>query len=159
MDGAHVHLLVNHVPILGFFLSSLFLLLALVGREREGWMRAALVTLALAFLGGVVAFVTGTPALTAIDGMPRTSGKALTEHHVRAVIAAVVGTIAIIVGFAITLLARKYGAYSSRGVLILLGSNLAAAATLGWTGLAGGRINHPEVQQAADREHGTARPH
>jgi hypothetical protein len=159
MQGAHLHLLVNHIPILGFFLSFIFVSAAIFGRDANRWMPGALVIIALAFLGGLVAFVTGTPALEAINDLPRTSGRALTQHHVGAVVAAVLATVATSVACIVAALGRKRGAYSRRWLLALLAVNGAAAVALAWTGLAGGRINHPEIQGPADREGGRAHPH
>ena len=87
MSGAHLHLLVNHVPILGTALASLLLLIALHSRDRQAWAHCSLLVLAISVAGGVAAFFSGDPALNAVDGMPRTSGHALQQHHILAVVA------------------------------------------------------------------------
>ena len=51
------------------------------------------------------------------------------------------------------------GAFSRPLLIAVLVTSAVSAGALGWTGLAGGRINHPEVQAPGDREHGPARPH
>lgn len=151
MSGAHLHLLVNHVPILGFGFSVILLLLALVGRERDGWVRAALVLLGLSFLGVIAAYLSGDPAVTALEDMPRTSNLALEAHHDAAVLGTTACGLALAVVVVVAALHRHLGVYSRRSVLVLLASTLVAGGAMARTGLAGGRINHPEIQHAEDR--------
>lgn len=86
--GAHFHLVVNDIPVLGFFLTTIFFIATIVSKERDGWARAALLTLAISMFGLILAFFSGDPALKVIDGQPQTSGRALTQHHVRGLVAA-----------------------------------------------------------------------
>lgn len=46
MNGAHVHLIVNHVPIFAAFVAAMLLTVALVAPARELWVRGALIALA-----------------------------------------------------------------------------------------------------------------
>ena len=85
--GAHFHLVVNDIPILGFFFASVFLLASIITKEGNAWARAALLTLSISFVGMILAFFSGDPALKVIDGQPQTSARALTQHHVRGLVA------------------------------------------------------------------------
>ena len=84
--GAHFHLVVNDIPILRFFFASVFLLASIITKEGNAWARA-LLTLSISFVGMILAFFSGDPALKVIDGQPQTSARALTQHHVRGLVA------------------------------------------------------------------------
>jgi hypothetical protein len=160
MNWAHIHLIVNDMPIVGSALALVLLTVALISPARDAWARAGSLVLAIALCGVVAAFFSGDPAVDVITGVPRTSAKALSEHHVRALVACAFsapGTAAVI---GATVSARRnQGAYSRRAVTMVMLATLAMMAALVWTGQAGGRINHPELQERLDQESGPAHPH
>jgi uncharacterized membrane protein len=144
MNGAHVHLMVNHGPILGAFAAAVLLAIAMLSRSRQTWTQAGLIALAVATAGAAVAFVSGDLAADVIAGMPRSSNKALEEHHLRSTVATTLLAIAAVLGLVIYVRARKRGGAFGRGsVALLLVATIAASAAFAWTGLAGGRVNHP----------------
>jgi hypothetical protein len=69
MTGAHLHLLVNHIPILGS-LFALALLVASIWFAPDVLRRVALVLLIGVGIGGAVANFTGEPAEDAIRQFP-----------------------------------------------------------------------------------------
>lgn len=157
---AHFHLTVNDVPVLGFLLATLFLLLAVITKRKNGWAQAGMLTLVLSFLGVVAAFFSGDPALHVISGQPGTSARALSQHHVRGLIASILSLVTVAIATLAILKARKAGGvYSRRLVIVLLIATGITAAAMAWTSLAGGRINHPELQEPADRQSGPAQLH
>jgi uncharacterized membrane protein len=160
MNGAHLHLLVNDVPILASLFAALFFAIALWMDPRDTWVRAGLILLGIASIGGLIAFLSGDPALAVIEGQQHSSGRALSEHHVRATVAICVLGAAALAGVIAFVTSRTPGASHSPGLItILFVATLASALAMGWTGLAGGRINHPELQQPGDREGGPAHHH
>jgi hypothetical protein len=159
MNWAHIHLIVNEIPVLGALFAAALLSVALFAPARDAWTRSGLLVLGLAVLGLAAAFLTGIPAVEVINGAPRTSGKALSQHHVRGLVATTFGALSVIIAVASFLRARKNGSYSRASVLMLLVTALGTAASLIWTGQAGGRINHPELQEPGDLQDGPAHPH
>jgi hypothetical protein len=87
MNWAHVHLMINDLPILGSAFAFVLLAVASVSPARDGWARAGSLVLAIALFGVVAAFFSGDPAVDVVAGAPRTSAKALSDHHVRALVA------------------------------------------------------------------------
>jgi hypothetical protein len=157
---AHFHLMVNDIPILGFLFAALFLLLAVVTKRKSGWAQAGMLMVALSFLGVLAAFFSGDPAIHVISGQHGTSARALSQHHVRGLTASFLSLITLIIAVIAMLKARKTGGmYAKHLLIIVLIATALSAAAMAWTGLAGGRINHPELQQPADRESGPAHPH
>lgn len=158
MNGAHLHLTVNEVPILGTFAGAVLLTVALVARSREVWARAGLIALATAAVGALVAFLSGIGAADVVAGAARTSNAALEQHHLRATVASSLVGLAAIVG-AIVFIRARGRRFTRPGIAVVLAVAILAAAALAWTGLAGGRINHPELQQPGDLEEGPAHHH
>lgn len=54
---------------------------------------------------------------------------------------------------------RRGGGYGTGAVAALLVATIVSAAALAWTGLAGGRVNHPELQHPGDLDRGPAHEH
>ena len=157
---AHFHLMVNDVPVIGFFFATIFLILSLTSRARDSWARASVLIIIVSVLGMSLAFFSGDPALNVIDGQPRTSGAALTQHHIRGLVAVGLALITIVIAIIASIKARKAGGIYSRNLLIIvLISSVLSTGALAWTGEAGGRINHYELQEPADRESEPAHPH
>lgn len=157
---AHFHLTVNEVPIIDFLLAIVFLALSLITQKRDGWARAGMLTLGISVAGVLLAFFSGDPAVDVINGEPRTSDRALNQHHVRALYATGLAVVTAILAVIAVLKAKKAGgSYSDRLLKIVLVAAIISAGAFTWTGLAGGRINHPELQKPADRESGPAHEH
>jgi hypothetical protein len=111
-------------------------------------------------VGAAASFLSGLVAEDAINGMPRTSNKALASHHVAAIIATSLVAIAAVIALVVFLRARKRGStFDRRSIAIMLVAAIMASAALAWAGLAGGRINHPELQEPGDLEEGVVHPH
>jgi hypothetical protein len=157
MNGAHLHLTVNNVPIFATFTAGALFTIALLVRARAVWVRAGLLALAVGAAGALAAFLSGDAAVDVIRGMPRTSNLALEEHHLRATVASSLLGLAVVVAAIVFVRARhRGGAFGRRAVASVLAVTIAAAAAFAWTGLAGGRVNHPELQHPADVESGPA---
>jgi hypothetical protein len=157
---AHFHLLVNDVPVIGFFFAALFLIAALTMPDRDSWARGGMLIIGVSFLGMVLTFFSGDPALKVIDGQQRTSGSALSQHHIRGLVASAFALTTIVITVVAALKARRSGGAYSRTLLItVLISTLLSVGALAWTGQAGGRINHFELQDADDRKSEPAHPH
>lgn len=159
MNGAHLHLLVNDVPILGFAFATVLLAIATATREPTGWARAGMLAIAISSLGGLLAFLTGSAALDVIHDASRTSGRAVSEHHQNAIVASILGVLPLLTGVVLATIATRRGSYPRTWLIATLVATAVAAVGFGWTGLAGGRINHPEIQTPADRSSGPAHHH
>lgn len=148
-SGVHLHLLVNHAPILG----ALFALALLVASYRwapDVLRRTALVVLIGTALAAVVADLTGDPAEDAIRGLPGVKREVIHAHEEFAdksyIAAAVVGVLAL------GALVRWRRAPLPGGVA--LGALVGAAVVSGmmvYTGLLGGQVRHTEVRPGATK--------
>lgn len=149
MNGAHLHLLINHVPVLGTLL-ALAVLLAALSRGGAPWARGAfrlLVALGVVTLG---VFLTGEPAEESVEDLPGVA-ESLIESHEEAARAATIA-LGVLGAFALGALAwfrrRPLPRWT---VLAATAGTLAAAGLIGWTANLGGQIRHSEIRSGAVR--------
>lgn len=86
MNQAHLHLLLNHFPVIGAILCLLLLLFALMRKSTE-LKRASLGGLVLISLLTIPAYLTGEPAEKLVEHLPGVS-EALIESHEEAALVA-----------------------------------------------------------------------
>lgn len=80
MTPAHIHLILNHVPILGTYFGIAPLVLALMRRSDE-LNRVALGVFVVAALFTIPVYLTGQPAEHAIEGAPGLSEAVIGPHE------------------------------------------------------------------------------
>jgi hypothetical protein len=148
VNAAHVHLLVNHVPIIGELLALPLLGLALWRRDVGSTLAACLVV-AIAGAGGAAADLTGDGAADAVWDLPGTSKGWLHEHEERGEKAAIVAGITGIGAIAVGVATARRGSPPMAGLAAVGVAALASAGLLVWTGAAGGYIRHVEFRDEA----------
>ncbi len=147
MDPVHLHLLVNHLPIVGTILALPILGLALLGKSGPGAFHSAVLLLVISAGGAVVANSTGEGAEDGVESLPGVSDALIEEHEERAEvalalsIAAGVGALGLL-GF--SAIRRRPPGRALLGLLTAL--TIAAAAAMAWTGNSGGVIRHTELR-------------
>ncbi len=80
MDAAHLHLMLNHLPVLGTLFGALLLLAALALKKLD-LRAAAMVTLVLAGASSWPAFATGGQAEDLVEAQPNVSYAAIEAHE------------------------------------------------------------------------------
>lgn len=147
IDAAHLHLMLNHLPVIGAPILLLLLTIGLVRGPRE------LVTVALALVvglaaAGAVVYLTGEPAEDLIKQAPWFPDALAETHEESAAVALVVvlATGALSVG-ALVFRRRMWG---GRWLPRLVWGALAVSTLLlGWTAWSGGQIRHDEIRSNA----------
>ena len=148
MNGAHLHLIVTHLPVLGVAFGALLLGAGMLYKNRTT-QQVALSVLVLAGFAAGAAYLTGEGAEEAIE---RTlgAGKPFLERHEETAVfglvaAGIAGALALMV-----LASGRKGRPLSRGLLALnLVCALVATGTLAWVANLGGQIGHPEIRSGA----------
>ena len=87
MNGVHIHLLLNHIPVIGMLIGLVVFALG-VWRRNESWTRLALglfVVMAVASLGTMV---TGEGAEEAVERLPGVTDAIIEPHEEAAELAA-----------------------------------------------------------------------
>lgn len=149
MNIAHLHLIVNHMPLFGL-LAGIVLLVWGVMRNSPEVRLVARLTFVLAAAGGVVAFFTGKGAEDAVENLPQVFEQLIERHEDAATFALFgLGVTGLLAAAGIALHRASDGAKR-----VALGALFAASLfTLAFTGYAanlGGQISHPEIRSAAN---------
>lgn len=146
-SGAHLHLIINHAPILGSFF-ALALLLASFLFTTDVLRRTALVVLIGSAIAAAAANFSGDAAEDAIRGFPGVRREIIHEHEemgeTSLIASAVLGVLAL------GALVRWRSAPIPRGAtLVVLVGTAAVTGMMAYTGLLGGRVRHTEIRPGA----------
>ena len=148
MNGAHLHLLINHIPVLGTLFGLVLLVFASWKRSNE-LRRTALGTFAIIALATVATYLTGDPAEHVVKGLPGVSGALIERHDDAAGIA---------LGGAITLGVLALGGLiwfrGGRPIknwfsAVALAVAILVTGLMAWTANLGGQIRHTEIRSDA----------
>jgi uncharacterized membrane protein len=147
MNWAHVHLAINHFPVVGVFGAIALLIYSLLRKSEEVklvsfglFVLLALITLAV--------FFTGQAAEDTVKKLPGVTEAYIGRHEEMAELALVlIGTLGI-ASLAGLLFLRESGAIPKWIVVIVLLLSLVTAAVVGLTANLGGQIRHTEVRSA-----------
>lgn len=146
-SGAHLHLLVNHLPVIGTWF-AFALLLASYLFAPEVLRRTALVVLVGAGIAGAAANYTGEGAEDAIRGFPGVKRDVIHQHEEMGERAFIISTVLGVL--CIGALARWRRTPLPGGVVaaLVLATAFAGGGML-YTALLGGRVRHTEVRPGA----------
>ncbi len=147
ISGAHPHLLVNHVPIMGAFF-ALGLLAAAYFWAPDVLRRTAFVVLMVTALAAVASDLSGDPAVRAVRGLPGIRRDVIHTHEQLAGNAMIAAVVLGVLALAALVRWRRSAVPRSAGHLITLGA-LALSLLMAYVGLLGGRIRHTEVRPGA----------
>lgn len=144
MNPAHVHLLLNHIPVIGIWLGIVLYLVALA--KKPEWRSLSLGVFALMAVLTLPAYLSGEPAEELIRGFPGVS-EATIEEHEEAALPALIATL-VLGAVALVGLVRFHHAESwSRGYgWLVLALALVAGSLIGRTANLGAHIRHPEIR-------------
>jgi uncharacterized membrane protein len=146
MNPAHIHLMLNHVPLYGVLAGVILLIVSLVMR-RQGVARAGLVVFVLTALVAVVVYLTGEPAEELVENLPGVSETVMETHEEMALVATItLGAFGLLALYG--LLAFRHGA-TMRFTRIALLFSFAPLAAMAYTAYLGGQIRHSEIRATA----------
>ena len=157
MTDVHLHLLINHLPILG----SLFaLVLGLYGaaRRQPSVVRAAFLTLIVSGVGSFAATRTGAGAEDAVEALPGVSEAILHEHEEAADVANSAAIALALLALGVLVWRRREPEIGTGPTVAVLLGAVVVFGLMARTGNLGGQIRHTEIRAAtaADAEPGEA---
>ena len=154
MNPAHLHLLVNHLPIVGFAIGVLLLIATMLLRGDRGVFLASLLVMVMSGAGGLAAQFTGEPAEEVVEGLADVPESLVGTHEdagkIATIIASITTVLGIVIGFVVF---RREGNIPMIAVAILLVATAATSAAMAWTGSTGGKIRHTEIREGAVTPH------
>jgi uncharacterized membrane protein len=146
MSTVHLHLLLNHIPVVGSLLAVVLFAAAFFLRETVS-TKFALAFAAATAVVAVIVYFTGGAAEEAVENLAGVTERAISIHEE----AAEVGTIAFGIFGALSALAfiivRSRRAPRWLALAGLAGS-IAVSGLMAWTANLGGQIRHTEIQSA-----------
>lgn len=156
MNAAHLHLLVNHLPILGAFLSVPVLAVALWRARDRTAIGIAAMLLVLAAIGAGASLNTGEGAEEGVEGLPGVSEALIHEHEEKAELATGLSVVTALLALGALGLAVKRGEEGAPRAVIgaVLLANLVTAGAMAGVGASGGVIRHTEIRDGATAAQG-----
>lgn len=149
MNGAHLHLLINHVPIIGLIFGGVLILGGMIRKNPE-ISRAGIVTLAITALIAIGVFLTGEPAEEVVEHLAGRSEEIL-ERHEDAALWALIGIEGLGALAVLGLIAYRRPRVVPAGFMaLLLFLSLVVGSWVGWTSHLGGQITHSEARPGFD---------
>ncbi len=157
MSPAHLHLMFNHLPVIGVPLVAALLAWGIFRRNRDVTRTALGAAVAIAALSYPV-FLTGEGAENQVEDSAWMSEPMVHEHEERGE-AALIATLLVGTLAAFGLWQSRAARPVSGGVagITLAGLGLSAA-LFGWTALAGGQIRHDEIRPGPMAAHANDAP-
>ncbi len=163
MEIAYLHLITNHIPIIGVPFAVLVLLWG-IWRNSDEVKTASFVLFALVGIGTIAVYLLGQGGEDFIEDLPGVSHDAIEAHEEFALFALVsVLVLAGVSAFALlryrlfrTAPAESSTVFPRWAGLVVLALGLTSTAVLGYTGRLGGKIRHPEFHGSQVNESGEA---
>lgn len=154
MNSAHIHLLLNHFPIVGTVIGFLLMILGFLLKNTTV-KRVASGVFIFSALMAIPAFLTGEGAEDAVENLPGVK-EGLSERHENIAsvfiwITSILGVFAVI-GLLADLLRKPFGKYLYIITLVISMGAIGIAKQLGTTG---GEIRHTEIRTGALPHGGT----
>ncbi len=149
LNIAHLHLLLNHFPIVGTLVGLALFLMSFIGKNGD-LRRASLIVFAGVALLSIPTFVSGVGAQVTIHGNPDAAAALIKRHEGAAILSLwfVLATGAL----ALIGLAQSYrSSHPARwNITAVLAFSLLTVGLMARTGNTGGDIRHPEVRSSQD---------
>lgn len=145
MDLLHLHLLLNHVPVIGLILATLLLAYAFFKRSQE-LQKVSLGAFVLLALVTIPVFLTGEPAEEMVQNLPGVSGQVIESHESAALIALIAIEVVGVVALGLALLSRGLGKPPKWAAAVMLALAIPTSGLMGWAANLGGQVRHSEIR-------------
>jgi hypothetical protein len=144
MSPTHLHIMFNHLPIVGSWIAVALLVWGLLKRSRD-LAQAGLILTVVCGVGGYGARWTGHRAEHQVEDLPWAQRELIHEHEEAADKTFIILGLAAVA--AMVAMARMRGGRAARAELgVTLGLLFFGAMCAAWAGLEGGKIRHEEVR-------------
>ena len=148
MNWAHVHLIINHFPVIGVLGAILLLVYSLIWKSEEVKMVSFGVFVLIALITLPVYF-TGEAAAKVVKDLPGVTEAFVGRHEEMAELALVLMEVLGLMSLVGLFLLRRTGSIPKWAVIMVLVTSLITAAVVGFTANLGGQIRHTEIREGA----------
>ncbi len=144
MNPTHIHLLLNHFPIVGTLIGSAILLYSIIKNQNTGKNTGAFIIVIMAIIA-IPVFLTGEPAEESIEDMAGISRALIHDHEEASEKAFWLMEATGMISLVALMLYKTRPAFASKAFLIAFAFSAISFFAMAWTGYLGGKIRHPET--------------
>ncbi|HLO82432.1 MAG TPA: hypothetical protein VK166_15820 [Chitinophagaceae bacterium] len=148
MNATHIHLLLNHFPIIGTLIGSALLIWGFIKKQDNIKIAACIVIVVMALMA-IPVFLTGEPAEDAVENLPGIAENIIEEHEEAAQFAIwILGFTGLMALVSLIGYKMQHKLVKTAFTLTLILSVLGFAA-MARTGYTGGQVRHTELRSGA----------
>lgn len=145
--GPQMHLMLNHLPVVGFVLMLPVLVLTWVFGKAD-FRRAGMLGVVVVGLLALPAYLTGEPAEEGIEHLAGVSESTIEVHEEAAEVALVLALVTAGLAAAAWVATRRSDRLLGVAMPVVTLAALATTGVMAWVGHEGGKIRHPEIGDA-----------
>lgn len=145
MNGAHIHLVVNHLPIVAVIIGTLVLIAGYLFKNNS-IKKTALGINIFSAITSIAAFLSGEPAEEVIENIKNGQEGLIHAHEEFAELFLILSIILGVISIITLILSIKEKPYAGYGFIVVLGLSLALIIIGKQVGTSGGEISHPEIR-------------
>jgi uncharacterized membrane protein len=147
MNGVHIHLLLNHIPVIGIAIGLVIFGLG-VWRRNDSWTRLALGLFVVVALASLATMLTGEGAEEAVERLPGVTDAIIEPHEDAAQLASIAAYVLGATSLA-GLILMRHRVVPRALTMIVLPMVLLVAGLMAYTANLGGQIRHTEIRAGA----------
>jgi len=144
MNLSHLHLIINHLPIIGSMLGGLVLVFAIWEKSNRTKV-AAYGLLIISSVGAAIAYLTGEPAEELVENIPGVLKDTIEQHEDAAMVSLIVLIVLGISSVVGIYLTYKNSKYINRVANVTLFLSILSFGFVARAGYIGGQIRHTEL--------------
>jgi uncharacterized membrane protein len=154
MNSAHLHLILNHIPVIGIWFAVIFFLIAVLRKDQE-LKRLSLLAIIVIALITIPVYLTGQSAEGIVEHMRGVSEEMIEQHEKFGLISLIAMLAIGAVALAGLLIYRGAAKMPGWFIALALAASIIAGALVIWTSNLGGQIHHPEARPGFTPAQGT----
>ena len=144
MNGVHIHLLLNHIPVVGMLIGLVVFALG-IWRRNDAWTRLALGLFVMVGVASLATMLTGEGAEEAVERLPGVTDAIIEPHEEAAKIAAIGAYVLGAISLAALVWVRRRPLPRTLTVVVLP-VVLLVAGLMAYAANLGGQIRHTEIR-------------
>jgi uncharacterized membrane protein YjdF len=147
MNPTHIHLLLNHFPIIGTLIGSAILLYSIIKKQNTGKITGAFIIVFMAIIA-VPVLLTGEPAEESVKHLSGISKALIHEHEEASEKAFWLMEITGVFSLLAIIFYKIKSAFAPKAFLVAFTFSAITFFAMAWAGNLGGKIRHPETSEA-----------
>ncbi len=144
MNGPQLHLLINHFPIVGFFLITPLVIFSILKNDLY-LKKISLIGVFLISLFAIPAYFTGEPAEEGLEEVIELSESQVHQHEEAGEKGIILSLITGFLSLAVFFQSKKTNTISNKSMFLVALLCLFTSFCMAWIGHEGGKIRHSEI--------------